>query len=239
MKKRLQIIAATLLLAGPLVVSPLAIAESTTSGTSSSPSATTENENEAEKETETPEQEIKRLTEAEDKKDTKEQRIKSRVAEFKIKLTVAEIAKLKTKCVGAQAVLKTVETRVDNGVTARSNAYDELLSHLDSIIKKLKAANVSTTQLEEERTVLKNKIDAFKADLAKYKVALADTRAMGCAADPSAFKASLEATRAARKKVADDAAAIRSYVTGTIKPTLKALHDELDATKSTDTEGAN
>lgn len=231
MKKQIRILLASLLVALPVVLAPAVVMAENSSKADGQTDTNSTNE--------TPEQELSRLTTLEDKKDTREQRLKTKIAELKIKLTVAQIALLKKKCVGAQTNVKALETKVDGGVTARSKAYSELLDHLDSIIVKLKAANVSTTDLEKERATLDTKITTFKTDLAKYKVALADARGMSCTADPASFKAALEASRAARVVVAADAVAIRSYVTDTIKPTLKAIADDLDATKSTDTTEGN
>ena len=54
---------------------------------------------------------------------------------------------------------------------------------------------------------------------------------MDCVTDPTGFKASLETARTARQKVATDATDIRTYVTGTIKPTLAKLRQQLETSK--------
>lgn len=230
-----------LLIAAPMMAaSPLAIAATSNSGSTSGTSGNTANTTTTttkDDSAEDPEKAIEKLVEAEKAKQPQTERLKARIARLNIKLTAAEASKLKTKCVAAQGIVKTQEIKVNSGITARSKAYDELLDHLDKLIAKLKAANVSTTDLEAERTALKTKIDTFKKDLTTYKVALSDVQALGCLADPTGFKAALEDARTARKTVADDAAAIRSYVNDTIKPTLKTIKANIDKT-TTDTTKA-
>ncbi len=236
--KKTQLFIGLLLAVPTLLVSPLAVAATSTSdSTSGSSGSTATNTTTTTKDesTEDPEKAIEKLVEAEKAKQPQTERLKARIARLNIKLTAAEASKLKTKCVAAQGIVKTQEIKVNSGITARSKAYDELLSHLDKLIAKLKAANVSTTELETERTALKAKIDTFKKDLTTYKVALSDVQALGCLADPTGFKAALEDARTARKTVADDATAIRSYVNDTIKVTLKAIRADLDKKATTDT----
>ncbi len=236
----------TLLIAPFLAFAPMAAAQGSNSGSgassgtgstaasnsdsgASSNSATTDNMSKTELETK-----IEKEFVTEGKKLTQADRLKARVAELKIKLTLAEQTKIKAKCVAAQANVKTLESRVDAGLPTRGKAYAELLDHLDKLIVKLKAANVDTAELEKERAALKGKIDTFSSDLAKYKLALDDLKVLGCVADPSAFKATLEAARTSRATVASDAAAIRSYVNDTVKPTLKTLKAEVDKSTSED-----
>lgn len=223
--KKFQLLLTFILVAPIFAAGPIALAEagsSTTSSTPSSPAATTSN----------PDKDFLKLVETEKSKGTQADRVKGRVSELKVKLTAAETLRLKTKCVTAQGLVKSLDTRLDNGVTARSKAYDELLSHLDALIVKFKAAKVSTDDLEAQRAVLKTKVDTFKTDLVKYKIALSDTQGLGCVADPSGFKASLLAARTSRATVAADALAIRTYVTGTIKVTLAKIKDNLAPTSS-------
>lgn len=224
-----------LLVAPFLAVTPMVAAETansssptTNSTTTTTTTKTTDTTTKTDDVSETFEDSFKKLSDTESKKQTQADRLKARVTDLKTKLSAADQAKLKLKCVAAQVKVKELETNVNNGVTARGKAYDELLSHLDKAITKLKAAKVDTTELEKERTELKVKIDTFKTDLVKYKIALGDTKDLGCVADPSAFKASLEAARTSRTAVATDAAAIRTYVNDTIKPTLKTIKATVD-----------
>ncbi len=233
MKKRLQYLVGTLLLAPFLVATPAFAAQNNSANSSVSNSnlsnSTSVNDNSSKTELET---ELEKQVETETKKDTEVNRLKARIALYKIKLTAAEVAKLKLKCVAAQSKISALDTRVNNGVTIRGKVYAELLDHLDKLITKLKAANVDTAKLEAERAELKAKVSTFTGDLAKYKITLDDAKGLGCVADPTGFKASLEAARAAQLVVTEDAVAIRSYVNGAIKPTLKTIKQGLAKTNS-------
>lgn len=59
---------------------------------------------------------------------------------------------------------------------------------------------------------------------------------MDCAADPDAFKASLEASRTALAKLSPDAKDISTYMTETIKPILKTIREQLEAQKTGTTQ---
>ncbi len=232
--KKIRLFMGLVMAAPILAIGPMAIAATNTPATSGSSNSSTNGASNTTTSTskddssDDPEKAIEKLVEAEKSKQPQADRLKARIAKLNLKLTAAESAKLKTKCVAAQGLVKVLEIKVNSGITSRSKAYDELLSHLDKLIAKLKAANVSTSELETERTALKTKIDNFKKDLTTYKVALADVQATGCLVDPTGFKAVLEDARTSRKAVADDAAAIRSYVNDTIKTTLKNIKSDLE-----------
>jgi len=172
---------------------------------------------------------------------TMKERVEKLKADLKIKLTTVEQDRLKQRCKAAQAVVATLNTRFGKSVTTRSNAYDNLVRHLTDIIAKLKAKNVDTTKLEQEKTTLEAKISTYKADLAKYKEALSDLKDVDCVADPTAFKAALESARTAHQALVADTAAIKSYVVDTIKVTLHDIRAQLAAKESSNAgnEGGN
>ncbi len=208
---------------------PASTSQTTTSTNSTNPANSTANTITTTKSEEM--QEYEKLVEGV-KKTPQADRLKSRLAELKVKLTDVETAKYKAKCMAAQNTVRTTEKQVDGGVTSRIGAYNELLKHLDDLTAKIKAGGKDTTELSKERGILAEKISLFKTDLAKYKVALNDLGALGCQADPTAFKATLESARAARLAVAKDAADIRTYVNGPIKTTLKDLRTKIDPESS-------
>lgn len=216
-----------------LAITPAALAVEASTGTSNQGSAKVASDKD-----ETAEQEIKRLFEAESKKKDKAERLKGRVAEFKVKLTADEQTRLKARCTSAQAKVKTVESNVDKGVNNRISAYEALLDRLDKLTVKLKEKSIDTTKLEQQRAALEVTIEKFKTDLAAYKVTLDDLKGLGCTEDPAAFKAALEAARAARLVVKNDAAAVRTYVQDTIKPTLKELKVEWSKAQANDSDNS-
>lgn len=167
--------------------------------------------------------------------------IKSRVeklkTDLKIKLTTVEEARFKERCKAAQGTVGALITRFGTGVIKRTKAYENLSHRLEDLIPKLKAANINTTELEQQKTELDAKIATYNTDLAAYKQALNDLKAFDCVTDPTGFKAALEAARTAHAALMTDATAIRSYVVDTIKPTLSEIRTQLQDKKSNGQEG--
>ncbi|MBI1857216.1 hypothetical protein HY003_00230 [Candidatus Saccharibacteria bacterium] len=158
-------------------------------------------------------------------------RIKERKAELKIKLTTLEQSRLKSKCKNGQVSVNNLSGRIQGLQTSRNNIYDNLTNQLTKLVTKLKDHNVDTTTLDPQITTLKGMITTFKTDMAAYKETVADLGTMDCAADPTGFKASLETARVSRAKLAKDAADIKTYINGTIKPTLVQIRMQLSTTE--------
>lgn len=150
-------------------------------------------------------------------------------SQFKMNLTKAQQTALKGKCKAAQGVLSSLSGRIKGIQTSRSEVYANITEHLASLQTKLQNNDVDTTELQGEIATLQTKINTYKTDLITYKQAVADLAALDCVSDPTAFKSTLEAARTAHDKVAKDVIDIRSYVNGTIKPTLVKIRQSLEA----------
>jgi hypothetical protein len=86
--------------------------------------------------------------------------------------------------------------------------------------------------------VLQAKITVFNTDLTTYKQALSDLKLVDCATDPAAFQAALLTARASHDTLVKDSGDIKTYVQGTVKPTLTAIKTTLEASeKTTKTSG--
>ena len=218
-----------------LVFAPLAIAETNTSGSdhstnTSTPTSDTSKTNNPKTNT---------TTETEKPKGTLQERIQKQKDTLKTDVTKLEQDRLKLRCKAAQGIVKGAGDRAGTGATDRVKAYDELQTHLTNIIAKLKALGISTTVLEQEQTTLVTKAAKIKTDFTTYKQDLADLKDMDCVTDPAGFKAALEATRIIHDNLTKEIADIKTYVTGTIKPTLQQLRDQVKAKESTTTTGGN
>lgn len=228
--KRIIAVALASVLSLPVISTVTVVAHAEDTSTTSSNSSTT---------TSTETTTTKTTTEiAEDAKSIAD-RIAQRKAELKAKLTATEKTRLKAKCKASQGTLGTEKGRVKGLETSRSEVYKNLLARLNNLSEKLKAKGVDTTALNNDITALKTKIDTFNTDLAAYKQAVSDIAGMDCASDPDGFKASLEAARTALKKVNDDAAAVRTYLTGTIKPLLQTIRAQLEKPADSTSSGAS
>lgn len=160
-------------------------------------------------------------------------RVTQRKTELKTKLTALETTRIKTKCKASQGNLSSEKGRIKGIETSRSEVYTNLLNRLNDLSDKLKVKGIDTTSFNADIATLKTKIDTFNTDLTAYKQAVSDLAGMDCATDPAGFKASLDAARASLKKVTDDAAAVRSYLTDTIKPLLKTIRGTLEKMENT------
>lgn len=209
MKKRLGYFLASLIAGPVLTVTPVVLAEASTT-TSSPPSTTTKT---------TPPADTR----------TSAERVAAVKAAYKTKLTAADEAKLKLKCKAGQTILQTHGTKIDTVTTTRTKVYDDITANLDSLATKLKDKKVDMTTFQTQITELKAKIVTFNTDLTKYKTAITDVSTLDCVADPTAFKAALEAARTAQQTVAADSLAIRTYIVGTIRPTITTLRASLVA----------
>ena len=182
----------------------------------------------------TTESEVKEPLTADQKKAISD-RIQQRKAEAKLKLTNAQQKRLQTRCKAGQGAVKKVSGRLNGIETSRTKVHTNLVDRLTSLQTKLAEKSLDTAALQAQITELKAKIATFQTDLATYKQLVSDLGNIeDCTADPTAFKASLEATRTALKKVHDDAVAIRSYVNDTIKPTIKTLRAQLETPTTTE-----
>lgn len=144
-------------------------------------------------------------------------------------LTAAAKARIIERCVAAQVIVKTKVANNDVVATARTNAYDEIVKKLQSVVTAGKAKNVDVSELETEITTLEAKIAAFQTANTAFHQALSDLQALGCKTDPTAFKATLETARTDQLAVFTSAKDIRAYLNDTVKATLQALKTKLNS----------
>lgn len=161
-------------------------------------------------------------------KTTLQERIKQHKDALKTPLTAAQTNLIKTRCKAAQGVVSSVSGRIKGLETSRQEVYTNIHNRLTKLATALQNKDISANELQAEVNTLQGKVDTYKTDLDTYKQAVEDLAALDCAADPTAFKATLEAARTAQQKVAKDMQDIRTYITGTIKPTLEKIRTALE-----------
>ena len=154
-------------------------------------------------------------------------RLDKRKADQKTKLTNAQKTRLKGKCKAAQGKVSSVSGRAKGIQTSRAKVHANVVNRLTNLSAKLEAKDADTVELNTMIAELKTKITTFETDLAAYLQTIADLETMDCVSDPEGFKASLDAARTALETVHNDAKAIRSYLTDTIKPQLVAIRAQL------------
>lgn len=150
--------------------------------------------------------------------------------ELKTKLSSEEKTRLTTKCKASQGKISDAGGRIKGIETSRTEIYKNITDNLTSLSEKLKAKGTDPVELNADIAILQTKMAIFNADLASYKQVVSDLSAMDCAVDPTGFKAALEKARADRLKVHDDAVAVRTYITDTIKPLLTSIRSKIEPT---------
>lgn len=194
--------------------------------------------------------EAKDVSEVQEEFDKREDRVNEFKKRFKIRLTLLETKRIQLKCKGAQSVVGKLQQKFGSKAKPRTEAYANLQERLDSLIIKLQTHEVDTSKLEEQITELKTKIEKFTNDLETYKQAIVDLKDVACKDDPAGFQAALEAARVAHDALKDDIKAIRTYLVGTIRPTLQSIKQQMegqenkekndtDQSNETETEGSN
>lgn len=171
-------------------------------------------------------------------------RVQARKTELKTKLRVTEKARIQSKCKASQGKVSSIKGRVNGLETSRGQVYKNVVNRLKDLSEKLKNRGADTTALDAAIVTLESKIATFQTSLAAYKEDVSDLAALDCQSDPDGFKASLDASRLAQQQASQDAKAVKGYVNETIKPILKTIRAELEATKpagdaTTTTDGGN
>lgn len=148
--------------------------------------------------------------------------------DLKETLTAASKLRIAERCIAAQSVVKLKKTNNIVSTNARTKSYDAIVVKLTSLSTAAAAKGADVTALNANITELKAKIVTFKSANTTFQQAVADLSVLDCKTDPVAFKAALETARTDQIAVFTAAKAIRSYLTDTVKPTLKVIKAALE-----------
>lgn len=199
------------------------------------PSASSIAMEEMETTTEAASYEIQDDTQATDFQTKLAERLAARKAAMQTKLTTSQQTRIKNRCKAAQQAVAQLAEKTKTARMNRDEAYKNILKHATSLRDKLKENGKDTAALDTNITELTALVDKFSTDMQTLRQAVADISNMDCTAEPTSFKATIEAMREARKVVADDAVAIRTYVKDHLKVTLQAIHTSLGGNKEEET----
>lgn len=160
-----------------------------------------------------------------------QERLNERLKSQKTKLNPAQKNRLQSTCKNAQGLLGPRHSKFKTNDKKRGDIYNGVVSKLTSLSKRLKERSLDTTELDAAITTLQGKITTFSADTAAYQEAIADLIEMDCAADPDAFKASLEVARSSLSTINGDSLGIRTHIKDVIRPILTDLRAQLATEK--------
>jgi hypothetical protein len=152
------------------------------------------------------------------------------------RLAVFQQQRITQRCASAQGKIASLRARVNAVKANREKVYKEIGDKLDTLILKLQAAEVDTTELETARTDMSAELKTLTENLATYEMVLTDIEEMDCELDPEAFKGALDEARNTRQSLQDDARAFRRFVQKELRSILVELRKDLAAKAGGDTE---
>lgn len=164
-----------------------------------------------------------------DSKLTLQQRLEKRKSEQNIKLSAADQVRLKQRCKSAQGQITSLDARLKGALAARNQAYDEVVARLEKLAASLKDNGGDAGALTNAINDLRVRVEQFKTNGRNLELLMSDLAAMDCAADPLAFKSSLETARAQIVKIAKSTQDIHAFINNDVKPKLQQLRASLAA----------
>ena len=169
--------------------------------------------------------------------------LKKRVDENKLllktKLDDATSKRIQLKCKASQTVVESHGKTVSILGEARGKAYTDLVANIQKLIDKLKNNGKDTIEVEADLKIVQTKITAVTDAIKTYQQTLADLKAIDCAADPTAFQATLNVARTQREAIRTAANDLHTYLQGTLKPALVKLRPTETTEKPASTVPAN
>jgi hypothetical protein len=172
-----------------------------------------------------------------DKSSGREARVKSYKEKAAAKLADAQAKRVKNKCKSAQGKISSLRAKVKNATANRSKVYKEVGEKLDTLLEKLKAAEVDTTKLETARSDIQTELATLTESLNAYDTVLADLTAMDCEADPDTFNAALISAREIQVALRTQAQEFRRFATTELRTILQELKQQM-VDKSTDEQSS-
>lgn len=149
-------------------------------------------------------------------------RLTARKEALTTRLTTSQTTRLKARCEAAQVKLTAISERVGSAAGNRVTAYQGIQTKLNDLVTSLEG-QVSTADLAAALTVLDQKITSFETNATDHKQTIADLLEVDCVADPTGFKASLEAAKTEHAALKAASAEIRTYLQETVKPLLQTI----------------
>ena len=170
------------------------------------------------------------------KEKTREERVTERKTKTTERLTQVKQNQVKLRCKAANGLIKSAQSRIGSFEAKRTHVYSGLVTRLQELSPKFKAAGVDVTKYDEQVATLKTKADAYDADITALKTSVDDLAGMDCAADPEGFMATLMEAKELRTSVIAKGKDFRAYLKDTLKPTLTDIRTQIKA-KNTEGEG--
>ena len=162
---------------------------------------------------------------------TSRERLQDRLDDYKQRveerLSLAEERRIARLCTNAQAVVARLESNLASARENRSDAYSGIYDRLNSLVEKLDAASIDTTELNRIILSFKEDSDEVVAKVEAYQQIVNDLIAMDCQEDPAAFKAALDIARQERNSLVNLSSTFKNSFKEAIKAELQNIRQSL------------
>mgnify|MGYP000331871394 CR=1 FL=1 len=145
------------------------------------------------------------------------------------KLEEVKSKRISERCKAAQGKVTSLKARVNKVVANRRKVYLEIGQKFDTLITRLKTANVDTTKLETAREDIKTELAKLEDSMTNYENVLSDIESMDCVSDPSGFQAALDEARVLQKDLREQAQSFRDFVSTELKQLIQEAKQNLEA----------
>ena len=169
-------------------------------------------------------------------KTAQEDRLKTYKEKVSVKLDEAKAKRVTSRCKSAQGKVTSLHARMNKVVANRRKVYKEIGEKFDTLIQRLKKADMDTVKLETAREDIKTELAGLEDSMKNYDAVLSDLEEMDCVSDPEAFAAALSQARDLQKTLREEAQAFRSFVTVELKQLLAETKQQLQDKKTTTSE---
>lgn len=159
--------------------------------------------------------------------DARAARIASLREAYKIKLDEKEKALVSSRCVGAQASLGKISTKLVTIKSEREKVYTTTIETLIQLKNLIADKDIDTSGMDLLIVSYQQKKAIFDSSFVQYELTLEDATSVACATAPEDFRASLEGVRSARKPVVEASRQMSELTRSNLKTTFDAIRLKL------------
>lgn len=156
------------------------------------------------------------------------ERLAAYQSSYPVKLSDQELNELSASCSGSQIKLKAILTSTQNVSISREQIYEKTDSRLSAVRSRLSTHAIDTSDIDDVLIDYRKIVTGIDDSLNYYIQVLKDVSTMNCSNNPSLFRSALEAARAARKDVADNANQIPDFLSGKLQSSFDQIAAKLD-----------
>ena len=154
---------------------------------------------------------------------TRDVRIAALRSLYKINLNDKERALVGRRCVGAQGLLRSIQSGLQSKKFDRANTYTDIVDSLSAVRLQFDSKQIDVSAIDLLIVNYQDKIAGFDGSITSYEISLDDAIRVDCARRPDDFRSALEGVRAARKSIVEKSSDIQQITKSDLKTTLDAI----------------